>query len=91
MILIDFTQTIIAGLMAQLKMNDGEINEDMLRQITVNDTHQSMVKLFYVPMQVILGDENTFHNTKQTVRRQEKHLIWIGNLSSTHCRKLKMR
>ena len=29
MILIDFTQTIIAGLMAQLKITDGEISEDM--------------------------------------------------------------
>jgi len=36
MILIDFTQTIIAGLMAQLKMNDGEINEDMLRHMILN-------------------------------------------------------
>ena len=36
MILIDFTQTIIAGLMAQLKMNDGEISEDMLRHMILN-------------------------------------------------------
>ena len=36
MILIDFTQTIIAGLMAQLKMNDGEIHEDMLRHMILN-------------------------------------------------------
>ena len=36
MILIDFTQTIIAGLMAQLKSNDGEINESMLRHMILN-------------------------------------------------------
>jgi|TARA_B100000809_G_scaffold160858_1_gene158259 5'-3' exonuclease len=36
MILIDFTQTIIAGLMAQLKHNDGEINENMLRHMILN-------------------------------------------------------
>ena len=36
MILIDFTQTIIAGMMAQLKMNDGEISEDMLRHMILN-------------------------------------------------------
>jgi len=36
MILIDFTQTIIAGLMAQLKNNDGEINENMLRHMILN-------------------------------------------------------
>ena len=36
MILIDFTQTIIAGLMAQLKHNDGEINEHMLRHMILN-------------------------------------------------------
>ena len=36
MILIDFTQTIIAGLMAQLKSNDGEINENMLRHMILN-------------------------------------------------------
>ncbi len=36
MILIDFTQTVIAGLMAQLKSNDGEINESMLRHMILN-------------------------------------------------------
>ncbi len=36
MILIDFTQTIIAGLMAQLKSNDNEINENMLRHMILN-------------------------------------------------------
>ena len=36
MILIDFTQTIIAGLMAQLKITDGEISEDMLRHMILN-------------------------------------------------------
>ena len=36
MILIDFSQTIIAGLMAQLKMNDGEVNEKMLRHMILN-------------------------------------------------------
>ena len=36
MILIDFTQTIIAGLMAQLKVTDGEISEDMLRHMILN-------------------------------------------------------
>ena len=32
MILIDFTQTIIAGLMVQLKLNDGELSESKLDQ-----------------------------------------------------------
>ena len=36
MVLIDFTQTIIAGLMAQLKMNNGEVSEDMLRHMIIN-------------------------------------------------------
>ncbi len=36
MILIDFTQTIIAGLMAQLKITDGEMSEDMLRHMILN-------------------------------------------------------
>jgi len=36
MILIDFTQTIIAGLMAQLKMNGGDVSEDMLRHMIIN-------------------------------------------------------
>jgi hypothetical protein len=36
MILIDFNQTIIAGLMAQLKITDGEISEDMLRHMILN-------------------------------------------------------
>ena len=36
MILIDFTQTVIAGLMAQLKSNDNEINENMLRHMILN-------------------------------------------------------
>jgi len=36
MILIDFTQTIIAGLMAQLKITDGEVSEEMLRHMILN-------------------------------------------------------
>jgi len=36
MVLIDFTQTIIAGLMAHLKMNNGEVSEDMLRHMILN-------------------------------------------------------
>ncbi len=36
MILIDFTQTMIAGLMAQLKYNEGEINEQLLRHMILN-------------------------------------------------------
>ena len=36
MILIYFTQTIIAGLMVQLKLNNNEINEDMLRHMILN-------------------------------------------------------
>ena len=36
MILIDFSQTIIAGLMAQLKVNDGQISEDLLRHMIIN-------------------------------------------------------
>ena len=36
MILIDFSQTIIAGLMAQLKANDGEMSEDLLRHMIIN-------------------------------------------------------
>ena len=44
MILIDFTQTIIAGLMAQLKMNDGEISEDMLRHMILNSVRNYQKK-----------------------------------------------
>ena len=36
MILIDFTQTIIAGLMVQLKLNDGQLSEDKLRPMIIN-------------------------------------------------------
>ena len=36
MILIDFTQTIIAGLMVQLKLNDGELSESKLRPMIIN-------------------------------------------------------
>lgn len=36
MILIDFTQTMIAGLMAQLKSNNGEVNENLLRHMILN-------------------------------------------------------
>ncbi len=36
MILIDFSQTIIAGLMAQLKVNEGELSEDLLRHMIIN-------------------------------------------------------
>ena len=44
MILIDFTQTIIAGLMAQLKMNDGEVSEDMLRHMILNSLRMYRTK-----------------------------------------------
>ena len=33
MILIDFTQNIIAGLMAQMKHSDGEVDENLLRHM----------------------------------------------------------
>ena len=36
MILIDFSQVIIAGLMAQLKVTNGELSEDMLRHMILN-------------------------------------------------------
>ena len=36
MILIDFTQTMIAGLMAQLKYNEGEVDEKLLRHMILN-------------------------------------------------------
>ena len=36
MILLDFTQTIIAGLMVQLKLNDGQLSEDKLRPMIIN-------------------------------------------------------
>ena len=36
MILIDFTQTIIAGMMVQLKLNDGELSESKLRPVIIN-------------------------------------------------------
>jgi len=44
MILIDFTQTIIAGLMAQLKMNNGDISEDMLRHMILNSVRNYQKK-----------------------------------------------
>ena len=36
MILLDFTQTIIAGLMVQLKLNGGELDENKLRPMILN-------------------------------------------------------
>ena len=47
MILIDFTQTIIAGLMMQLKMNKGEVSEDMLRHMILNSVRMYQKK--YAP------------------------------------------
>ena len=47
MILIDFTQTIIAGLMAQLKMNDGDVSEDLLRHMIINSVRNYQKK--YAP------------------------------------------
>jgi len=44
MILIDFTQTIIAGMMAQLKMNGGEISEDMCRHMILNSVRNYQKK-----------------------------------------------
>ena len=44
MILIDFTQTIIAGLMAQLKINNGEVSEDMLRHMILNSVRMYQKK-----------------------------------------------
>mgnify|MGYP000220182564 CR=1 FL=1 len=47
MILIDFTQTIIANLMMQLKMNKGEMSEDMLRHMILNSVRMYQKK--YAP------------------------------------------
>lgn len=47
MILLDFTQTIIASLMMQLKMNKGEMSEDMLRHMILNSVRMYQKK--YAP------------------------------------------
>jgi len=47
MILLDFTQTIIANLMMQLKMNKGEMSEDMLRHMILNSVRMYQKK--YAP------------------------------------------
>ena len=47
MILIDFTQTIIAGLMVQLKLNGGELNEAKLRPMILNSIRNYQKK--YAP------------------------------------------
>jgi hypothetical protein len=80
MVLIDFTQTIIAGLMAQLKMNGGEVSEDMLRHMILNSVRNYQKK--YAPDygEIVLctdasihGEKTSIHYTKQTERRQEMH------------------
>lgn len=47
MILVDFTQVIIAGLMAQLKIRGGEVNEDILRHMILNSIRSYQKK--YAP------------------------------------------
>jgi len=65
MILIDFTQTIIAGLMVQLKLNNNEISEDMLRHMILNSIRNYQSKY-------------SSHHTKQTEESQETKMTKIG-------------
>ena len=75
MILIDFTQTIIAGLMAQLKMNDGEVSEDLLRHMILNSVRNYQKRYGGDYGQIVLctdaaihGEETSSHSTKRIVR-----------------------
>ena len=59
MILIDFTQTIIAGLMAQLKMNDGEVSEDMLRHMILNSVRNYQKKYAHDYGEIVLCTDSS--------------------------------
>ena len=79
MILIDFSQTIIAGLMAQLKVNDGEMSEDLLRHMIINSlrNYQKRYAEEYGEMvlctdALIHGDETSIPTTKQTERNKRQ-------------------
>ena len=86
MILIDFSQTIIAGLMAQLKITDGEISEDMLRHMILNSLRnyqkrysEEYGEIVLCTDAIILGDETTSHCIKQTGRSLGRRMIKIGD------------
>ena len=75
MILIDFTQTIIAGLI-QLKVTDGEISEDMLRHMILNSVRnyqkrysEEYGEIVLCTDEVTLGGEITSHCIKRTERK----------------------
>lgn len=54
MVLIDFTQTIIASLMVQLKRNEGEISEDFLRYLILNSLRNYQKKYGPTYGQIVL-------------------------------------
>lgn len=54
MILIDFTQTIIASLMVNLKRNEGEISEDFLRYLILNSLRNYQKKYGPTYGQIVL-------------------------------------
>ena len=86
MILIDFTQTVIAGLMAQLKSNDNEINESMLRHMILNSLRNYQKRYGPDYGQIVLctdastlGVESSFLCIRQIVRSLERQMIEIGS------------
>ena len=91
MILIDFTQTIIAGLMAQLKMNDGEVSEDLLRHMILNSVRNYQKRYGGDYGQIVLCTDaanpwrrDFFPQYKANRKKVVMHLIWIGSLSLIH-------
>ena len=86
MILIDFTQTVIAGLMAQLKSNDNEINESMLRHMILNSLRNYQKR--YGPQygQIVLCTDASdpwrrefFPCIRRIVKSLERQMIKIGS------------
>lgn len=64
MILIDFTQTVIAGLMAQMKIRGGEVNEDMLRHMILNSVRSYQKKYASEYGEIVLCNDSS-HNWRK--------------------------
>ena len=100
MILIDFTQTVIAGMMAQLKVNDGEVSEDLVRHMILNSlrNYQKRYQSDYGEMVLCTDSAHTWRkdfyplykaNRKKT--REQSDLDWQLIFDTLHKVKMEIK
>ena len=100
MILIDFTQTVIAGMMAQLKVNDGEVSEDLVRHMILNSlrNYQKRHQNDYGELVLCTDSANTWrkdfyplYKANRKKAREQSDLDWQLIFDTLHKVKMEIK